>query len=204
MNALRAQPFQFSLLWTSSPGCVTDHRPQSGQVIGACGTRVAAHHLWAEYSSRPTTGAEQRWVHWIQCFIKKRSCVHFHFQFHKHIAHKPIYMIHDPCHVLLFMIGTNMRFNHTNFTIHSSGHSRGLFISASDWASAQWKFVLHILVTWSPNVNKCLVMRIFIGAGSHWPITIQSGPIRASLCHGKLARQEVERLCECPEALWIF
>ena len=128
---------------------------------------LASHELYThqgpqrELSSDGCTGFNA-WV--------KRDLI---FQFHERIAHKPKYITHDPCHILLFMIDTNMQFNHTNSTMRSSGHSRGLFTSASDWASAQWRFVLHIPVTWSPNVNKCWVTRAYIGPGSHWPMTIQ-------------------------------
>ena len=31
-----------------------------------------------------------------------------------------------------------------------------------DWMSVQWRLVLHISVTFSPNVNKCWVKRLFI------------------------------------------
>ena len=57
--------------------CDKEHRPHSHQVTGARCTEVAARQSWAEYSSRPTTGAEQLWVRWIQCSIKKWSYVNF-------------------------------------------------------------------------------------------------------------------------------
>ena len=43
-------------------------------------------------------------------------------------------MTHDLCYLLLFII----EFNHTNSGIRSSGHSRGPFASASDYACMQW------------------------------------------------------------------
>ena len=60
--------------------------------------------------------------------------------------------------------------------LYSSGHSHSLYTSTSDYTSAQWRLVLHILVTCSPHVNKCWVMRAIYGircGWSHWPITIQ-------------------------------
>ena len=84
---------------------------------------------------------------------------------------------HMICITCYFLnIGTDIRFNHTNSAIHSSGHSHSLFTSASDYASAQWRLVLHILVTCSPRVNKCWVTFAIYGIRcglSHWPITIQ-------------------------------
>ena len=59
------------------------------------------------------------------------------------------------------------------------GGGRGggrLFTSASDYASEQWRVVLHILVTCSPHVNKCWVTLAIYGircGWSHWPIIIQ-------------------------------
>ena len=84
------------------------------------------------------------------------------------------HMIYITCYFLV--IGTDIKFNHTNSAIHSSGHSHSLFTSASDYASAQWRLVLHILVTCSPHVNKCWVTLAIYGircGWSHWPITIQ-------------------------------
>ena len=83
-------------------------------------------------------------------------------------------MIYATCYFLI--IGTDIKFNHTNSAIHSSGHSHSLLTSASDCTSAQWRLVLHILVTCSPHVNKCWVTRAIYGiywGRSHWPITIQ-------------------------------
>ena len=85
-------------------------------------------------------------------------------------------MTHDLCYLLLFIIGTSIKFNHTNSAIHSSGHSRGPFASASDYASAQWRLLLHILVTCFPHFNKWWVTRDIYGSRcgwSHWPIIIQ-------------------------------
>ena len=62
------------------------HAP--GHVTGAHCTGVADRQSWVEYSSRPTKGSEQWWVHWIQCLIKKWSCVDSQFQFHERIAMK--------------------------------------------------------------------------------------------------------------------
>ena len=79
-------------------------------------------------------------------------------------------------HRLIYLVGTDIKFNHTNSAIHSSGHSHSLLTSASDYTSAQWRLVLHILVTCSPNVNKCWVTHAIYGihwGRSHWPITIQ-------------------------------
>ena len=55
-----------------------------------------------QHSSRPTTRAEQRWVHWLQCLIRKWSCVNHQFQFNTQIAYKPTYMAHDLYYLLLF------------------------------------------------------------------------------------------------------
>ena len=98
----------------------------------------------------------------FQCLIRKWSCVNHQFQLHTQIAYKPTYMTHDLCYLLLFIIGTDIKFNHTNLEIHSSGHSRGPFASASDYASAQWRLVLHILVTCASHVKKCWVMRAVV------------------------------------------
>ena len=46
--------------------------------------------------------AEQRWVRWLQCLIRKRCCVNHQFQFHTQIAYKPTYMTHGLCYLLLF------------------------------------------------------------------------------------------------------
>ena len=43
------------------------------------------------------------------------------------------------------IIGTDIKFNHTNSAMHSLGHSRRLFTSTGDYASAHWRLVLHIL-----------------------------------------------------------
>ena len=83
-------------------------------------------------------------------------------------------MIYVTCYMLI--IDTDVEFNHTNSAIHSSGHSHSLLTSASDYTSAQWRLLLHILVTCSPHVNKCWVTRAICGilwGRSHWPITIQ-------------------------------
>ena len=120
--------------------------------------------------------AEQRWVRWLRCLIRKWTCVNHQFQFHTPIAYKPIYMTHGLCYLLLFNYWHWHKFNHTNSAIHSSGHSHSLLTSASDYTSAQWRLVLHILVTCSPHVNKCWVTRAIYGfhwGRSHWPITIQ-------------------------------
>ena len=42
-------------------------------------------------------------------------------------------MVYVTCYFLI--IGTDIKFNHTNSTIHSSGHSHSLLTSASDYAS---------------------------------------------------------------------
>ena len=95
------------------------------QVTGVRCAEIVARQLWAEYSSRPTTGAEQQCVRWLKCLIRKWSCVNLQSQFHTQIAYKPTYMTHDPCCMLLFIIGTGIKFNDTNSAIHSSGHSLG-------------------------------------------------------------------------------
>ena len=115
--------------------------------------------------------AEQRWVRWLQCLIKKWSFGNHQFQFHTQIAYKPTYMIHVTYYFLI--IGTDIRPNRQSI---SSGHSHTLLTSASDYTSAQWRLVLHILVTCSPHVNKCWVTRAIYGihwGRSHWPLTIQ-------------------------------
>ena len=84
------------------------------------------------------------------------------------------HMIYITCYFLI--ICTDIKLNHTKSAIHSSGHSHSLFTSASDYASAQWRLVLHILATCSPHVNKCWVTLAIYGircGESHWPITIQ-------------------------------
>ena len=69
-------------------------------------TLLCAHigyvQWWNEYSSRPTTWAEQRWVRWLQCLIRKWSCVNHQFQFNTQIAYEPTYMAHDLYYLLLF------------------------------------------------------------------------------------------------------
>ena len=110
--------------------------------------------------------AEQQWVCGLQCLIRKWSLVNLKFQFDTQIAYKPTYKTHDLCY-----IGTDIKFNHTNSVIHSSGHLCGLFTSASDYTSMQWRLVLHILVTCSLHVNKSSIMpgdhachMVFLGA----------------------------------------
>ena len=107
--------------------------------------------------------------------IRKWSCVNHQFEFHAQIAYRPTYMTHDLCY-LLFIICTGIKFTHTNAASHSSGHSRGPFASTSDYATAQWRLVLHIVVTCSPHVNKCWFTRSIYGSRrgwSHWPMAIQ-------------------------------
>ena len=73
-----------------------DHRPHSRQVTEARYTEGAARQSWAEYSSRPTTEDEQWPVRWLQCLIKKWSCVNSQFRLHTQVAYKP--HIHDTWH----------------------------------------------------------------------------------------------------------
>ena len=47
-------------------------------------------------------GVEQRWVCWLQCLIRKWSCVNHQFQFNSQIAYEPTYMAHDLYYLLLF------------------------------------------------------------------------------------------------------
>ena len=117
-------------------------------------------------------------------------------------------MTHDLCYMLLFIIDTDIKFNHTNSTTHSSGHMRGLLTSAGEYASAQWRLVLHILVTCSPHVNECWVTRAIYDihwGWNHWPITIQ--PVRAQWGYAMSRRAcstGSEKPPECPEALGFF
>ena len=123
--------------------------------------------------------AEQRWVRWLQCLIRKWSCVNLQFHSYTQIAFKHTYMTRDLCHSLLF----NYRHWHkiqshqfANPFFGTLGHPHSLSTSASDYKSAQWRLVLHILVTCFPHVNKCWVTRAIYGihwGRSHWPITIQ-------------------------------
>ena len=114
------------------------------------------------------------------------------------------YMANDLCYLLLIIIGTDI----TNSAIHSSGPSRGLFTSTNDYASAQWRLMLHILVTFSPHVNKCWVTRAIYGihcGWSHWPTTIQHVQAQwRSVVSDGLVRQELKRPRECPEILEIL
>ena len=99
--------------------------------------------------------------------------INFNSTHKQHINSHTWHMIYVTCYFLI--VGTDMKFNHTNSAIHSSGHSHILLTSASDYTSAQWGLVLHILVTCSPHVNKCWVTRTIYGIywdRSHWPITI--------------------------------
>ena len=73
-----------------------DHRPHSRQVTEARYTEGATRQSRAEYSSRPTTEAEQWPVCWLQCLIKKWSCVNSQFRLHTQVAYKP--HIHDTWH----------------------------------------------------------------------------------------------------------
>ena len=73
-----------------------DHRPHSRQVTEARYTEGAASLSRADYSSRPTTEAEQWPVRWLQCLIKKWSCVNSQFRLHTQVAYKP--HIHDTWH----------------------------------------------------------------------------------------------------------
>ena len=77
-------------------------------------------------------------------------------------------MIYVTCYFLI--IGTDIKFNHTNSAIHSSGHSHSLLTSASDYTSVQWRLVLNILVSCSQHVNKCWVTRAIYGI--RWTLKI--------------------------------
>ena len=116
------------------------------------------------------------------------------------------HMIYITCYFLI--IGTDIKFNHTNSAIHSSEHSHSLFTSASDYASAQWRLVLHILVTCSSHVNKCWVTLVIYGIRCNKSLTHNHsntcGHSEDPLCHDGRVWQEVKGLCECPEALEIF
>ena len=86
------------------------------------------------------------------------------------------HMIYITCYFLI--IGTDIKFNHTNSPIHSPGHSHSLFTSASDYASAQWRLALHILVTYSPHVNKCwFFYSLWLTSLTHNHST-SAGPVR--------------------------
>ena len=118
-------------------------------------------------------------------------------------------MTHDLCYMLLIVISTHIKFNHTNSAIHSLGQSSSFFTSTSDYASAQWRLVLHIFVTCSPHVNKCWVMHAIYGihwGWSHWPITIQHVQTRwrSFVSWRTCLTGGGRRPCECPEALGIF
>ena len=88
---------KFSILLT---GC-GNHRPHSRHVSVPDLTVLYRLTSTIEYSSRPTTRAEQRWVRWLQCLIRKWSCVNYQFQFNTQIAYEPTYMAHDLYYVLL-------------------------------------------------------------------------------------------------------
>ena len=104
----------------------------------------------------PTTGAEQRWVSWILCLIRKWSCVNLEFQFHTQIAYRPTYMTRDLCYMMRFIYILHIIQSHL-FGNPFFGTLTRPFHIASDCASAQWRSVLHVLVTCSPRVNKCWV-----------------------------------------------
>ena len=111
-----------------------------------------------------------------------------------HINSHTWHLIYVTCCFLI--IGADIKFNHTNWTNHSSGHSHSLF---SDYASAQWRLVLHILVTCSPHVNKCWITRAIYGircGWSHWPITIQhvrTAPVSRSFGNFKM---DLKNICK--------
>ena len=115
-----------------------NHRPHSRQVTGARCTEVTARQSWAEYSSRPTTGAEQWSLCWLQCLIRKWSCVNFQFQLHTQIAYKPTYMTYDLCHMLLLIIGTDIK-------SHQFGDSF-FGILAQPFHSPQWLCVCAVII----------------------------------------------------------
>ena len=60
-------------------------------------SRLASHELNTPQGQQ--RAAKQRWMRWTQCSIKKWSFVNFQFQFHERIAHKLIYMTHEPCYI---------------------------------------------------------------------------------------------------------
>ena len=141
----------------------TNHRPHSRQVNVPDLTYCSG---WPAPMNTPQ--GQQRELSSDGCadfnaLIRKWSCVNHHFNStHKyHMSPHIWYMIYITCYFLI--IGTDIRFNHTKSAIHSSGHSHSLFTSASDYASAQWRLIIHILVTCSPHVNKCWVTLAIYG-----------------------------------------
>ena len=84
------------------------------------------------------------------------------------------------------IIGTNMKFNNTNSATNSPRHSHCLFTSVSNCA-----IVDHAFIHWAEAKQKSLTRY-------H---SKRAGPVRS---YDELARQEVKRQRECPEALWIF
>ena len=110
--------------------------------------------------------AEQRWVRWFQCLIRKRSCVNHQFQFHTQMAYK-----HDIWSMLLVTV-----YYWHSHKIQSHQFSDPFFRTlARPFHLSQW-LLHHILVICSPHVNKCWVTRAIYGircGWNHWPITIQ-------------------------------
>ena len=87
-------PYQHNAIYHLPP-----HRPHSRQVSVPCCSGWPAPMNTPQGQQRT---AEQRWVRWLQCLIRKWSCVNHQFQFHTQIANKPTYMTHDLCDLLLF------------------------------------------------------------------------------------------------------
>ena len=161
-----AKQWQWNCPYTS---CLVafSHKLHSHQVTVACCTEVVACQSWAEYSSRPTTGAKQWWVCWLQCLIRKWSCANFHFKLHTQVTYKPTYMMNDVCYTLLFITGTDIKFIHTNSAIHSFWHSRSFSLlpvigrlCSEECCFIFWWLVLHM----STSAGSCVPYMILFGA----------------------------------------
>ena len=153
-----------------------DHRPHSRQVTEARYTEGAARQARAEYSSSPTTEAEQWPVRWLQCLIKKWSCVNSLFRLHAQVAYKP--HIHDTWH----------KIQSHQFGQSILGDTRAprtlppmiMRLCSEDWCFIFWWLVLHM----STSTGSRVPYMVFVGAEVIDPKPFNTcGPVEDPLCH---------------------
>ena len=107
--------------------------------------------------------------------LSVRSCVNHQFQFHTQIAYKHSYMTYDLCYLILFVIGTDIKFNHTNSANPFFG------TRARPFHFRQWLRVCAVKIGTSYFGNLFLTCQQVLGHACHiwyslwlkWPITTQ-------------------------------
>ena len=129
--------------------------------------------------------AEQRWLHWLQCLIRKWSCVNHQFQFHTQIAYKPTYKTHDLCYCYFLIIGTYIRFNRTNSAIYVFG------TLAQPFDFRQWLHVCAVKVDTSYFGDLFSTCQLVLGHPCH--IWCSLGP--KSLTHNHSTHAGPVKIC---------